>query len=118
MCPRVLISNKVCGQIWSQQHLFCEYIQPEEDSPVFIYLTTYSLVPGRCGNNFENVFFERMLRIKWLSNHEILNCEIAPRLMQQKTYDDKSALAEVIALCHQAAIHYMSLFRLSIKSLI
>ena len=52
------------------------------------------LAPGRCGNSFKNVISENMFQLKFMYT----SCEIY--WVPESTFDDKSALVEVMAWCH------------------
>ena len=65
-----------------------------------------SLVPGKCGCNLKLVIFKLMLMINIMSiNSKII---IVLRGMPQNLTDDWSTLVQEIALCHQAASHYLN----------
>ena len=60
-----------------------------------------SLVPGRCGSDFESVISEHMLCIK-------LRSTCALRWILQSTFNAKSALVQVMVWCLLATSHYLS----------
>ena len=66
----------------------------------FILINLNSLAPGRCLSNFESLFFEYMLRIKFMSTSD----KIAFWWMPQNTFDDKSTLVNVMVWCRQAPL--------------
>ena len=57
-------------------------------------MTLNSLTPGSCGCNFESVLSKQFTSTSY---------ETAVRWMSQKTFNDKSALVQVMAWCRQAA---------------
>ena len=61
-----------------------------------------SLAPGGVGSNFKSVIWTHIMDEVYTS------CEIALRWMPQNTFDDKSTLVQVMALCHQVTSHYLS----------
>ena len=63
-----------------------------------------SLVPGRCGRNFNSILFKLIIQNSILGIH----CEITFRWMSHNLTDEKSALVQVMAWCLQAASHYLS----------
>ena len=64
------------------------------------------LAPGRCGNGFKSVISKHMLWITFTSS----SCEIALRWMPENAFYVKSTVAQVMAWCHQATSHYLSLW--------
>ena len=69
---------------------------------IHVCVHIYSLVTGRYGSNHKTVISEHTLRIHFMDT-----CEIALMWMAQNTYDNKSILVQVMALCRQATSHYM-----------
>ena len=70
---------------------------------LFINFSTNSLAPWRAGNNFKSIIFKLIIQNSCLGTH----CEIALMWMPQNSFDDKSALAQVIAWVHQVTNHYL-----------
>ena len=63
-----------------------------------------SFSPGRCGINSELV----ILKLIWRRDILSISREIVLRWMQQTTFDDKSALVQVMALYREATNQYLS----------
>ena len=63
-----------------------------------------SLDPGRCGSRYKSMIFKLITQYSSLGTHS----EIALRQIQQSLINEKLALDEMIAWCHQATSHYMS----------
>ena len=66
--------------------------------------TKFQNLNQRFEGTFKNVISQHMLLIKFMS----ISCENALRCMPRDTFDDKSALVQLMAWYHQATSHYMS----------
>ena len=58
----------------------------------------------KCSSNLKSRIFKLIIQNSSLGSH----CEIALRWMPQNLPNEKSALVQVMAWCHQAASHYLS----------
>ena len=56
------------------------------------------LAPGRCDSNYKSVISKYMSQINFMKT----SCIIGLKWMPQNPFDDKSALLQVMAWCHQA----------------
>ena len=63
-----------------------------------------SLVPGKCGSNFQTVIFKIILQ-RYVFNH---SHKSALWSMPQNPYDDESTLVRVMSWCRQATSHYLN----------
>ena len=63
----------------------------------------FSLVSGRCDCNLRLLIFKLMWRI----DIQRISCEIARRWMPQDLTEDKSALVQLMAWCHQETSNYL-----------
>ena len=69
-----------------------------------IYWGPSSVVPKRCGSNFESIIFKLIRQNSNLSTR----CEIPFRWIPQNLTNGKSTLVQMMAWCRQTAGHYLS----------
>ena len=80
------------------------FLTSTENFPLLIDNKLISLAPERYGNDSKGVTSKHILQIMFMGT----SCKIALRWIAQNTFDDKSALVEVIAWRCQAPSHFVS----------
>ena len=92
------------GIFWAWSCALAYWYFPYSLCEMFMMLLCFTLfLSRRCDNDFSCVIPEYTLRIKFMGTY----FEIALGRMPQNTFEDKSALVQVMAWCRQATSHYL-----------